>query len=489
MALASSANSCVVTFVTTEYNQKVYEEREGTAAVDQTSGRLRMVGLSDGLPLDALYDRHSPAFISSMHLHWKPQLEGLLEKLNASPTPVSCIITDLFMPWLHSLDLHRRPPLIGFSPTCAAQFAAIYRLPQLVARGQLSGGALDESLQNTTSTTTVSVLPGVLAFKARNLPWYTEDPQDDAHVLQFLMNIRQQFVPRFRAMVINSFMELEGDIVQALAVQEAEASRMKILTLGPLLLLHQELAAPPTPRQIISEIAAGDGDAEETLGEPVGTDSQDSSKKECWQWLEEKEEGSVLYISFGTTASVSRKELQELALGIEAAGVPFLWTIRADQLTMRGEDALPVGFVERTKEKAFFTPWAPQTLVLSHRSVGAFLTHGGWNSAIEAMSMGVPMLTWPCTVDQKGNSELIVERWKVGLPLREWGSAEELAVSREKVEKLVTCLLHKREGQQIRERAAAVKREARGAVAKGGSSQNCCRQLIDLIANLSTAPS
>ncbi|KAI5082632.1 hypothetical protein GOP47_0002375 [Adiantum capillus-veneris] len=105
-------------------------------------------------------------------------------------------------------------------------------------------------------------------------------------------------------------------------------------------------------------------------------------------------------------------------------------------------ECFPAGFLERTKERALLTPWAPQTLVLSHPSVGAFLTHCGWNSVIEAMSMGVPMLTWPYNVDHKGNAQLIVERWKVGLALREWGTDQE-AVKREKVEKLVTCLLQK----------------------------------------------
>ncbi|MCO5568307.1 hypothetical protein L7F22_022006 [Adiantum nelumboides] len=72
------------------------------------------------------------------------------------------------------------------------------------------------------------------------------------------------------------------------------------------------------------------GDREVTLVVVVGIDPHDSNKRESWEWLEEKEEGSVLYISFGTIASTSRKELQELTLGIEAAGVPFLWVIQAD---------------------------------------------------------------------------------------------------------------------------------------------------------------
>ncbi|MCO5590904.1 hypothetical protein L7F22_044879 [Adiantum nelumboides] len=169
-------------------------------------------------------------------------------------------------------------------------------------------------------------------------------------------------------MVIHTFSELEREILQAQLAVEAEALRMKILTVGPLLLLHQEVEPPP--RQI------SNGNPPEFNGDPEVTDSHDSSKRECWEWLEGKEEGNVLYINFGTTASVSRKlELQELALEIEAARVPFLCAIRADQLTMEGEDALPVGFVERTKERGFFMPWAPQTLVLSHQFVGAFDSH------------------------------------------------------------------------------------------------------------------
>ncbi|KAI5082240.1 hypothetical protein GOP47_0001983 [Adiantum capillus-veneris] len=203
--LAGSAYGCLVTFVNTEYNQKLYEEREGRAVADQMSGRLRKVGLNDGLPLDAPRnsEEEMAKVIQSLPLHMKPQLERLLKQLNASPTPVSRIIADLFLPWLQSLVCSpAQPPLIGFSVTCVAQIATIYRLPHLVSSGQLC--PLDGSLLNTT-TTRLSVIPRLLAFEARNLPWCTGDPQGSVGLFQFVMNLQQQYMPQFRALRINSF--------------------------------------------------------------------------------------------------------------------------------------------------------------------------------------------------------------------------------------------------------------------------------------------
>lgn len=125
-------------------------------------------------------------------------------------------------------------------------------------------------------------------------------------------------------------------------------------------------------------------------------------KDPCLQWLDKQPDGSTLYISFGSVAILSLTQLHELALGLEASGQRFLLVVRS---TQDADSLLPEGFEERTKERGFVVNgWAPQLWVLSHDSVGGFLTHCGWNSSLESICRGVPMLTWPIQAEQAMNA-------------------------------------------------------------------------------------
>ncbi|GFP80013.1 UDP-glycosyltransferase 92a1 [Phtheirospermum japonicum] len=133
------------------------------------------------------------------------------------------------------------------------------------------------------------------------------------------------------------------------------------------------------------------------------------------EWLDSKPKRSVLYISFGSQASPSEMQTMELAKALEASNVNFLWVFRAptDNNNIKAankDDFLPTGFEDRIKasDKGLLVEnWAPQTEILAHESVGAFLSHCGWNSMIEALSEGVPMLTWPMAGDQPFNARFL----------------------------------------------------------------------------------
>ncbi|GLJ39146.1 hypothetical protein SUGI_0797790 [Cryptomeria japonica] len=113
----------------------------------------------------------------------------------------------------------------------------------------------------------------------------------------------------------------------------------------------------------------------------------------CFRWLDSQPKQSVLYVSFGRLAVKFERQLHELALGLEASGFPFLWVLRLDIAEGKSLE-LPEGFKERTKDRALVVSWTKQFQVLSHPSVGGFFTHNGWNSILEAISMGVPMIGW-----------------------------------------------------------------------------------------------
>jgi UDP:flavonoid glycosyltransferase YjiC (YdhE family) len=130
---------------------------------------------------------------------------------------------------------------------------------------------------------------------------------------------------------------------------------------------------------------------------------------------------------------------------------------------------LPEGFLQRTRDRGMVLKmWAPQVEVLRHAASGVFMTHCGWNSVLEAVSAGVPMLCWPQYAEQRLNKVFVVEEMKAGLVME--GYDEEL-VTADEVEKKVRLVLESEEGSKLRQRLAMAKEKAAEALADSGSSQ------------------
>jgi hydroquinone glucosyltransferase len=149
----------------------------------------------------------------------------------------------------------------------------------------------------------------------------------------------------------------------------------------------------------------------------VGDDGGDGStvqgseeRDPCILWLNKQGTNSVLYISFGSYATLSARQLLDMALGLEASGASFLWMVRrpdAGEISaalgtpVSAMEYLPPGFEERVKGRGMcYSGWAPQMRILKHPAVGGFLSHCGWNSALETVSAGVPVLAWPMNAEQ-----------------------------------------------------------------------------------------
>ena len=225
--------------------------------------------------------------------------------------------------------------------------------------------------------------------------------------------------------ILNTFQKLEHETIDYLVNQK---KLQTLLPLGPIL-----------PLPFINQIKRNkDKDS---------THDDDAiilwnENKDCLTWLNQFKPRSVLYVSFGSLALLSHHQIEEIALGLEATGYPFLWVTRPN-LIHGQSPSFNVDFLERVKDLAYFVDWAPQLDVLSHTSVGGFFTHGGWNSTLEAITAGVPMLGWPYFSDQPMDCKCIEQGWKVGLRLQDDDNATmETLVSRNvikaKVEKLMT---------------------------------------------------
>ncbi|XP_020243709.1 anthocyanidin 3-O-glucosyltransferase 7-like, partial [Asparagus officinalis] len=192
---------------------------------------------------------------------------------------------------------------------------------------------------------------------------------------------------------------------------------------------------------------------------------------ECLSWLNRHGPATVTYISFGTTMAPGRSDLEELAHGLEAAGVPFLWSLRG-----KARDGLPSGFLDRTKGRGLTVAWAPQVRVLAHAAVGAFLTHCGWNSVMEGITNAVPMVCRPFFGEQKANARMVAEGWRIGVAIDSEGVA-----MREKVVNALKMVLREEEGRRMRERLGEIKKQAEKAVGDGGSSRENFRRVLKVI--------
>ncbi|CAN1802545.1 UDP-glycosyltransferase 73C25 [Linum perenne] len=188
-------------------------------------------------------------------------------------------------------------------------------------------------------------------------------------------------------------------------------------------------------------------------------------------WLDTKEPKSVIYVCFGSICNLSSPQLIELALGLEASGKPFIWAFR-DRVAGRG---------------LVIRGWAPQVSILSHDSVGGFLTHCGWNSSLEGISAGVPLVTWPLFADQFSNEKLIVEVVRIGVRVGvekptvfEWKEDTNVSVKREDVGRAVRLVMEGgEEGDERRNRAKELAKMAKRAVESGGSSYKNIDVLIE----------
>lgn len=111
------------------------------------------------------------------------------------------------------------------------------------------------------------------------------------------------------------------------------------------------------------------------------------SRDACIEWLGQRAPRSVIYVSFGSMVELGAEQMEELVEGLRLSGYYFLWVVRPME-----ESKLPDGFLS---EKGLVVQWCPQLEVLADEVVGCFVTHCGWNSTLEALSLGVPMVGMP----------------------------------------------------------------------------------------------
>ncbi|KAF3340240.1 putative cis-zeatin O-glucosyltransferase [Carex littledalei] len=266
---------------------------------------------------------------------------------------------------------------------------------------------------------------------------------------------RSESKPEYSGMLINTCRLIEGEFLDFFMKQQPDFIGKKVFAIGPV---------NPT----------------------VITDQTTKPRHHCLDWLDKQPPASVLYVSFGSNTSISDDQIQQLAIGLLNSEQKFIWVLReadrGDAFTELRENGrqnkLPAGFMGRIHGKGIVIgDWAPQLEILSHKSIACFMSHCGWNSCMESISMGVPMLTWPMHSDQPWNSVLVSDYLKVGVIVRDWKRRKEVLFAVE-IEKVIKEVMVGDKGEEIKRRARELREAVRQAVADGGSSHT---ELISFI--------
>ncbi|KAK4343287.1 hypothetical protein RND71_036381 [Anisodus tanguticus] len=214
-----------------------------------------------------------------------------------------------------------------------------------------------------------------------------------------------------------------------------------------------------------------------------------NSCREVEEFLDKQDVNSVIFVSFGTTTTFSQEQVNEIALGFEQSNHKFIWVLREADKKMEtekfeekdGKIELQKGFEERVEGRGMVVRnWAPQLEILGHSSTGGFLSHCGWNSCLESISMGVPLAAWPINHDQPFNAFFVTNLLKIGTPVRSWARREEL-VTALTIEKAVKTLMGTTEGEEMRQRAAEVSNKVKSSVSRGRPARKEMESFISRI--------
>jgi len=296
----------------------------------------------------------------------------------------------------------------------------------------------------------ITSVPDMETFlRCRDLPSYCRVSNLADPNLQLAADETRQS-PRARALLLNTFEELEGPVLSHICTRCP-----KIYTIGPLhLLLKLKLGYKTTTLQSQSSNSLFEVD------------------RSCMTWLDAQPLKSVIYVSFGSITKMTKNERMEFWYGLVNSKKRFLWVIRPDMVDGKdGDSQTPAELVEGTKERGYLVGWAPQEEVLAHPAIGGFLTHSGWNSTLESIVAGVPMLCWPYFADQQVNSRFVSEVWKLGMDMKD-------ICDRVIVEKMVNDLMVEKREEFLKS-TVKMARLARESVSESGSSYCNFERLIE----------
>ncbi|KAI3752660.1 hypothetical protein L2E82_24695 [Cichorium intybus] len=286
-------------------------------------------------------------------------------------------------------------------------------------------------------------LPGLPPLTNADLPSHLlpSNLKLDEHILRSLKDLVDVFQITSRILV-NTFNELEVESIKGI-------EKLDLLPIGPLI-----------PSEFL--------DGKDSPGKSLGCDFFNKPEDDYMKWLNTKPESSVVYVSFGSLASLSTDQLEEFAVGLLQSSRPFLWVIRDSDQAGR------LTTIEELKKQGMIVAWCSQVVVLSHKAIGCFLMHGGWNSTIETLAAGVPTVVFPQWSDQWTNAKMMEDVWRTGVRVRR--REGDGMVEGKEIERCVKMVM---EDEDIKRNAEKWRELAREALNNGGSSTKNLQAFLD----------
>ncbi|WOH04906.1 hypothetical protein DCAR_0624318 [Daucus carota subsp. sativus] len=434
-----------ISFVNTEFNHRRLLHSRGPAALDGLPD-FRYYAIPDGIPpSDPNATQSPPLIFSYTPVHCLKPITSLVSQFNEANVdsdvpPVTCIIADGLMTFALKVADQFRIAKVLFWTASTCGLLAYSQYGQLVERGYTP--LKDESyVTNGYLDAIVDGIPGMKDMKLRDFPSFVRTTDINDIMFNHLKN-EAQAISNCDALIIHTFDALEKDSVDALLPIQPH-----IYTVGPMLNNMQDEKLKFMGSNLWKEEIS------------------------CFDWLDQREANSVLYVNFGSITVMSAKHLSEFAWGLAKSKKHFLWIIRPDVVS--GDSAmLAPEFLSETENRGVIASWCPQEQVLNHPAIAGFLTHSGWNSTIESIAAGVPMISWPFFAEQQTNCRYCCVEWGIGMEINN-------EVKRDEVEVLVRELMDGEKGKMMKENVMDFKKKAQEAMGPNGSSLKNFNRLIN----------
>ncbi|XP_059632103.1 crocetin glucosyltransferase, chloroplastic-like [Cornus florida] len=406
---------------------------------------LTLAPFSDGYDNGGQFE-NIENYISSLRIHSSQAVANLINASKDKDHVFARVVYTTNIPWVAEVahDLHIPSTLLWVQPATIMDIYYYY-----------FNGYADVITKNSCDPVCPIELPGLPLLTSRDLPSFLLPNLTDSY----------NFLPVFKKhldildaetnpqVLINTFDTLESDALRAI-------QKLNMIAIGPLIPSAFLYGKDP------SDISFGGDMFQKSTG--------------YIEWLNSKPESSVVYLSFGSLSVLSKKQMEEMAHGLLESQRPFLWVVRnTDQNGKNIENK--VSCMEELEKQGMIVSWCSQVEVLSHPSLGCFVTHCGWNSTLESLVSGIPMVALPQWTDQGTNAKLITDVWDTGLrvTVNEEGIAE-----REEFKRCIEMVMGDgKKGKEMKGNAKKWKELAREAVEEGGSSDMNIKAFVSEIEN------
>ncbi|RDX79869.1 UDP-glycosyltransferase 87A2 [Mucuna pruriens] len=390
------------------------QEWLGFIGSEPKPSNIRFATIPNVIPLQSQIASDIPAFFEAVVTNMEPPFHHLLHCLHP---PATALLADVELNFPVAVARSTNIPVALLWTMSASFYFGLHHLGSLARNHSLKVDLLDDYTEHILGFSSAELADLRIVLR-----------ENDLRFLQLELECIS-IVSQADCLIVNTVQELEAEVIDSLRA-------MFHLPIYPI--------AFPYFKPETSHLVANSDDVD------------------YLNWLDSQPAMSVLYISLGSFLSLSCAQMNEIVSALNTSGVCYFWVVRGEVSWLK----------EKCGDRGLVVPWCDQLKVLSHPSVGGFWSHCGWNSSLEAVFAGIPMLTFPLFFDQVPNSRQILEEWKNGWELKRSGLGSEELITQEEIVEVIREFmdLGSKTGKEIRDRALELKGICDRAVAEGGSS-------------------